>query len=357
MYKEPAKRRTTLSFQDKFLGKSFSARPNVDLLNAPKVHLVQRITTDVLEQADALPFWMQDYTQLDKGAFSGAVNSVNYKGLQIFRETMNRAVDQIAMAPANAYVIGLPTITEGDATWGMLPITPNSLITLDKNAELIFRTSHSSEIAAAVIPAERLEDYAAQVERIDLRKIMENVKPVEQLSVESSTYLLNALTDGMHYISEFSNSLDVQQLWHNFEGDLIASCIHALVEASDSHIHHYDHRIHRYIVNRVRDLTLSSSGYPLSIEELCISLHLSRRTLNHAFLRVLGISPVAYMRNVRLHRIRAELQTTPNQVRYIASVAAKWGFWHMSLFSRYYRELFGETPIETLLRSRLEEKS
>lgn len=342
-----------MSFHEQFLGKGHATSPEVDLLATPEVHLVRRVTTDVLEQADALPFWMQDYTQLDKGAFSGAVNSVSYKGLQIFCETMNRAVDQIALAPANTYVIGLPTITEGDGTWGLLPIKPNSLITLDKNAELIFRTSHSSEIAAAVIPAQRLEDYATQVECVDLRKVMENVKPVEQLSLESATLLLTALTDGMHYISELSNTIDVHQLWHNFEGDLIASCIQALLQASNSQSHHYDHRIHRYIVNRVRDLTLSSSGYPLTIEELCISLHISRRTLNHAFLRVLGITPVAYMRNVRLHRIRAELQTTPHQVKYVASVAAKWGFWHMSLFSRYYRELFGETPIETLMRSRI----
>ncbi len=342
-----------MSFQDKYLGKNFAASPNAGLLTAPEVRLVRRITTDVLEQADALPFWMQDYTQLDKGAFSGGVNSVSYKGVQIFRENMNRAVDQIAMSPANTYVIGLPTITEGDATWGMLPIRPNSLITLDKNAELIFRSSHSSEIAATVISAQRLEDYATQVECIDLRKIMNNVMPVAQLSLESSTLLLTALTDGMHYITELSNTIDVNQLWHNFEGDLIASCIQVLLEASNSHTYHYDHRIHRYIVNRVRDLTLSSSGYPLTIEELCISLHISRRTLNHAFLRVLGITPVAYMRNIRLHRIRAELQSSPHQVKFVASVAAKWGFWHMSLFSRYYRELFGETPVETLTRSRL----
>jgi AraC family ethanolamine operon transcriptional activator len=38
---------------------------------------VKRNTGDVLEQADALPFWSQDYTQLSKGVFSGAENSVS----------------------------------------------------------------------------------------------------------------------------------------------------------------------------------------------------------------------------------------------------------------------------------------
>lgn len=334
-----------MSSQEEFLGTS--------PLGSPKIHLVQRTTSDVLEQADALPFWTQDYTQLSKGTFSGELNSVTCKGVQVFREKMNRAVDQIAAAPADSYVIGLPTIIEGDATWGLLPVKENSLITLDKNSELIFRTSNLSEITMAVISAQRLEDYAAQVEWMDLRKIMGNVKPVELISPELATRLHAVLRDGKRYMLENRDSADVHQMWRHFEDDLMITCLQALLQANNSPSQHYDHRIHRYIVNRVRDLTLSSSGYPLTIEELCINLRISRRTLNHAFIRVLGITPVAYMRNVRLHRIRAELQSAPHQVRYIASVAAKWGFWHMSLFSRYYRELFGETPIETLYRSRI----
>lgn len=344
---------STLSFQEQFLGKCPLVNPEAHPLDGNDVHLVHRTTEDVLEQADALPFWRQDYTQLDKGSFCGSVDSVTYQGIQLFSETMNRAVDTIAMAPVNSMVIGLPTVIEGDATWGLLPVKVNSLITLDKNAELVFRTSHLSEIKMAVIPAQKLEDYAAQVECVDLQKMMEKVKPVDTVTAQTTAHLLTMLTDGMHYMSALNDSENAHQVWLNFERDLIATSVQMLLQASNSQGHHYDHRIHRYIVNRVRDLTLSSSGYPLSIEELCISLRISRRTLNHAFLRVLGITPVAYMRNVRLHRIRAELQSTPHLVRYIASVAAKWGFWHMSLFSRYYRELFGETPLETLIRARV----
>lgn len=337
-----------MSFNEEFMGNS----PGVK----PKIHLVERKTSDVLEQAEALPFWTQDYTQLSKGSFSGGLTSVTHKGLQIFRETMNRAVDEIACAPQDSYVIGLTTVIEGDATWGLMPVKENSLITLDKNSELVFRTSNLSEITAVVISAQRLEEYAAQVEWADLRKMMANVKPVEMLPKEVTSRFQAALVDGMRYITEFRDSADVDQMWRHFEDEMMSTCLQTLLQANQNPSHHYDQRIHRYIVNRVRDSTLSSSGYPLTIGELCTELRISRRTLNHAFARVLGITPVAYMRNVRLHKIRAELQSAPHQVRYIASVAAKWGFWHMSLFSRYYRELFGETPLETLTLSRVGER-
>lgn len=80
-----------MSFQEDFLGTATADRS--------AVHKVQRTSSDVLQQADALPFWSQDYTQLDKGVFAGSVTSISCRGVQLFRETMNRAVDQIASGP------------------------------------------------------------------------------------------------------------------------------------------------------------------------------------------------------------------------------------------------------------------
>ncbi len=334
-----------MSFQEDFIG-----TPTADRYEIQKV---QRTSNDVLQQAEALPFWSQDYTQLDKGMFSGSVTSVSCRGVQLFRESMNRAVDQIASAPADCYVIGLPTIVDGDSTWGLLPVRENSLITLDKNAELLFRTSQLSEITVAVISAKRLEEYAGTVEWMDLDKVMDKVKPVEAAQPLVVERMLAAIGGGMDYLATLDESADVEQIWRHFEDDLLATCLQALLQAKENRsAHHHDQRVHRYIVNRVRDLTLATSGYPLTIGELCTTLRISRRTLNHAFARVLGITPVTYMRNVRLHRVRAELQSSPYRVSTIANVATKWGFWHMSLFSRYYRELFGELPNETLERAR-----
>jgi AraC family transcriptional regulator, ethanolamine operon transcriptional activator len=324
----------------------------LDQLVSPDFHLVKRKTGDVLEQAEALPFWSQDYTQLSKGVFSGAVNSVSCHGIQIFTETMNRAVDQIASAPQDSYVIGLTTVVEGEASWGLLPVRVNSLITLDKNAELYFRTSTISEITVAVIPAKRLEAYAEKIDWMNFSLVMGAIKPVELLPPHVAKLLLSTLQYGLQFGAEQEQNLDNRQKWESFEEDLMSACLHALFHASENTHPHFDHRIPRYIVNRVRSSTLTNPGFPLSIEELCKALKVSRRTLNHAFIRVLGITPVTYMRNVRLQRIRIELLNASKDVSSIAHVASKWGFWHMSLFSRYYRELFGECPIDTLQRAR-----
>lgn len=308
---------------------------------------------DVLEQAASLPMWSQDYTQLDKGQFSGSITSVASQGLQIFREAMNRSVDELASAPPNCYVIGLPTIVEGDALWSGNKLSKNSLITLDRNDELLFRTSHSSEITAAVISDERLEEYAERVEKVDLRPLMNKVNPVEALPPAIQSQLLALLYVGTeHIVKNTEQGISHPHSWSQLEDNVFSICVQALVAASNNNSRHHEYRVHRYIVKKVRELTLAQYCDPLTIGDICIKLNISRRSLNHAFQQVLGITPVAYMRNIRLHKIRAELQYKSGQINNIACVASHWGFWHMSLFARYYRELFGECPSETLERSR-----
>lgn len=323
-----------------------------DIDNDNKIHTVQHITKDVLEQAKAVPFWSQEYTQLDKGPFTGSVISVANSGVQVFKEAMNRSVDEIARAPRDSYVIGLPTIVEGEGFWGGARLHKNSLITLDKNTELLFRTSQSSEINVAVFSRQRLESYAFNVERMDLSEIMKDVNPVEALPTNIRHKLHAALFIGIEHISKYDDQRNIQNIWRHYEDNLLNASFQALMHAHENTGRQSNHRIHRHIVNCVRDLTLAKNSEPWTIGELCSTLHISRRTLNHAFKQVLGITPVTYMRHVRLHKVRAEIQSAPDQVMSIANIASKWGFWHMSLFSRYYRELFGECPSDTLEQAR-----
>lgn len=324
-----------------------------DNLVDPAFHLIQLETADVIEQAEALPLWSQDYTQLGKGAFSGSVKSIYHHGIQIFSEKMNRVVDQIASAPKDCFVIGLPLAVEGDATWGLLPIQPLSLITLKKNTELYFRTSANSEIIAAVIPISRMKTYAAEIEWEGFEDAMNTIKPVEILPGDASNRLLSTLMYGLNTVYEYENSKGMlDQSWEIYEEDLLASCMQALMLASKNlHPFYFDHKIPRYIVNRVRNLTLSRNGLPLGVEEICDNLRIKRRTLNYAFARALGTTPLTYMRNLKLHKVRMDLITYPNDRISICETASKWGFVHMSLFSKYYKELFGECPNETLLRA------
>lgn len=107
------------------------------------------------------------------------------------------------------------------------------------------------------------------------------------------------------------------------------------------------------ITRQARDLVMGRPDVPPTLLELCEHLHVGVRALNYAFQHAVGTSAGEYLRVVRLNRVREELLAARGGGRVILStVAARWGFWHASQFTRQYRALFGERPSETL---RLEE--
>jgi len=78
----------------------------------------------------------------------------------------------------------------------------------------------------------------------------------------------------------------------------------------------------------------------------CVSV----RTLHAAFHQQLGESPMAYVRRIRLGRVRDELlRSDPSKVQ-VTDIAMRWGFLHLSRFARQYREQFNELPSVTLRR-------
>lgn len=106
------------------------------------------------------------------------------------------------------------------------------------------------------------------------------------------------------------------------------------------------------MVDRARDYALAHLDEPLSILDVCNHIGTSRRKLQYCFQETLGINPVAFLRTLRLNAARRELRES-NRVELVQTVAARWGFWHLSRFSSDYQTLFGETPSQTLQRTHL----
>jgi AraC-like DNA-binding protein len=89
----------------------------------------------------------------------------------------------------------------------------------------------------------------------------------------------------------------------------------------------------------------------VTLRELSETSGLRLRSLINAFQAVTGFSPMAYFKRERLSGVRQALQRPhPARIRVI-DVATAWGFWHMGHFTADYREMFGESPSETLRTS------
>lgn len=87
-----------------------------------------------------------------------------------------------------------------------------------------------------------------------------------------------------------------------------------------------------------------------STTTLARAVHVSLRSLQNGFIRHLGKPPMTYLRELRLTRIRQDLEEASVMTTTVESVAYAWGMVHMGRFAAAYRQAFGELPSQTLKR-------
>jgi AraC-like DNA-binding protein len=107
---------------------------------------------------------------------------------------------------------------------------------------------------------------------------------------------------------------------------------------------------HSDVVRIAEAHALSRIGEHLSVSDLCRVAGVSERTLEYAFREVMGLTPVAYLIRLRLHRVRQGLLAGTHATTTVSAEALNWGFWHFGEFSRAYKDCFGELPSDTLRR-------
>lgn len=90
---------------------------------------------------------------------------------------------------------------------------------------------------------------------------------------------------------------------------------------------------------------------PITIETLAAVSAVSGRTLFAGFEKFLGLSPMRYLRDIRLERVRRDL-LDPGQPHSVTEIATRWGFFQLGRLAAEYRRRYSETPRETLVRSR-----
>lgn len=90
----------------------------------------------------------------------------------------------------------------------------------------------------------------------------------------------------------------------------------------------------------------------LRIVEICRQLAVSERTLRRVFAEIYGTSPIQYQLARRLNLVRKSLKESACEPGAISTIAAQNGFWHMGRFGLQYRRQFGETPRQTLGKTR-----
>lgn len=101
-------------------------------------------------------------------------------------------------------------------------------------------------------------------------------------------------------------------------------------------------------VRRTIDAIQANPEQPFTATDLAGVAGVSVRTLQSAFRQHVGVSPMEYLRQVRLERVHRDLSRADSEEVTVSDVAHRWGFTHLGRFAATYRAMYGTPPSQTL---------
>lgn len=99
---------------------------------------------------------------------------------------------------------------------------------------------------------------------------------------------------------------------------------------------------------RAAELIEAHAHEPLTVDDIAVAVGITARALQDGFRRSYDTTPMAFLRDVRMQRVRTDLMDADPTRTTVTAVALKWGFLHLGRFSVLYHRRFGETPSQTL---------
>ena len=306
----------------------------------PLLRVTHTRAHDADEHAQNLSQWDQRYDQLSSGNFEGCVTELWLPHTQVFVERANRQLRQTCAAWPESVWFGIPAAEDGQMAMGSRQLSSNSVCIRDGGAEFDLMTAPDFDLYGVVVNRAAFAEYVEANARQDLERLLRQrdvvaLAPLHKANLCAS--LAGILTDATACGEEAPADL---------QGRIFSLMLRILEQnQGDSATLRRSQLTRQQTVTRIRAYLLENPAQPPSIPDLCERLHVSRRALQNCVEEVTGLSPLAFMRSVRLNAVRRELREDRGEP--ISSIAYAWGFSHLSQFARDYRQLFGELPSES----------
>jgi AraC family transcriptional regulator, ethanolamine operon transcriptional activator len=304
---------------------------------------------DAQEQAATLNGWHQAYWQLSRGAFVGTVDAVEFDGAYVFLESANRALLQRGYLAPGALAVAVPVRLDGPARFCGTQCTFDQAFVYSGRDGFEFCSPADHQVAGiALSPALMHSLGEAQRSAVLLQGAATQASAIapDPRAVASMRSLVAGLIEALRSTPVL---IDNPHTRSALRDAIIGSVCDVFDSGGACATLPVQVRARWALVVRAREMIDAAPCEPVTVASLCSALEVSRRTLQYCFQEVLGISPNAYLRAMRLNGARRALQTGSPSV---TDAALDWGFWHLGQFSADYRQMFGELPSQTAQRHR-----
>lgn len=315
--------------------------------------LVLRAVTssDADDHARNLSGWSQEYDQFSPGAFSGEIAELRIPCTQLYLESTNQVLHQSCASWKNSLWLGIPVLKGQSATICNKPLTESSVAVIRGGSDFELLTPANYQILGISIDESVFNHYICEIEHIDC---FGQLGQQEVLMIDPETK--HRVCEQLRRILFEANALSAASInapSNDALQDRILMVLATLFESINAveDQSSLTQKKRKRIVEKIREYMFDHIEDDISIPDLCRDLHVSRRTLQYCTEDVVGMSPAAYMRVLRLNGVRRDLFFCTRDTQ-VTDVAMSWGFRHLSQFAGDYSRMFDMLPSETLSKRR-----
>jgi len=318
-------------------------------LDQPAVTVVE--ISDPAIAGEGIEFLDLDAVQLTSVPFRAKRVVVRLEGgTVLYHSTSHRIRTRTKAQPGLLAYVTFDPRARGTANG--LPITPELMLAVAPDTEVAFVTDTGHESITLLLPP---ADVRAHLR--DRRREADFHLPNGAETLQADAVMVRRLFDwGKRLVdtaarqpARFNDRKD-QRIAAQVE--MVETLLATLGATRDFEPTHADdvHQAQTVVVKTAEDYALSHVDERVYVTDLCRAAAVSERALEYAFKEVMGLTPIAYLVRLRLHRVRQALLAATHGSTTVSAVALDWGFWHFGEFSRAYKDCFGELPSDTLRR-------
>ena len=289
-------------------------------------------------------------TQLSRGAFQGRLSSWALSpGLVVTRYQTNQALQVTNdKRPDHFRFVVLLNTPSLPAFARDRPLVANAIFGFDIERPVHLITSPGGQDQCKIDVSKALfQHYAALANRYDLDD--------DFLQNNMAVSTADRFSPLCSYLRQLFQAGSDHQIWHHtpqaatlLEQTLIPLLIDALPPGHQAEPPRPYRRA--ALVMTAKAYIMANLDHPLTLADICQAVCASQRSLQYGFQEMLGMGPMAFVKVQRLHSIRRALIHADPKIETVAHLAHQWGFFSLGHFSRDYKQLFGESPSQTLQR-------
>jgi AraC family ethanolamine operon transcriptional activator len=301
-----------------------------------------------VEELSALQFgWQIDFTQLGPAKLESAVSLLQSANVGVCHFQFNSCFDQRLHAQPGYYSFGLPDPDAAAATVQGKAAIPGAIIVFPQDHEA-YGASHAGFNGYGIhIREAYLEALAETVFKMPLRLLVPAAGVYGLTEVQFRHLRWELYEWGQMAATE--GLVGASDLAAHREESLAIAVLNGLSHSikTDEPQHLKSDRAIRLVLDYVN----SAPAEEITAVELCTLADCSQRWLEQSFKTRFGVTPKAYVKYLRLARLRRDLQQPPRgDCQKVNQLAGAYGFWHMGQLAADYRKIYGELPSDTLKR-------